>query len=196
MKTNPLVKTLPLLALALLAPSLAHAHVGVGPTSGFFHGVQHPITGLDHICAMIAVGLWAAQKGGRALWLVPLTFVTVMAVGGALGMAGVALPFAEQGIMLSVLTLGVLIAAAVRLPLVASVFIVAGFAICHGHAHGAEMSDTASGVAYSAGFIAATACLHLFGIGLGMFSRRITMPNLVRAAGGAIACCGVYMLCA
>jgi urease accessory protein len=106
-------------------PSFAHAHVGVGPTSGLWSGMAHPITGLDHILAMVAVGLWAAQRGGRAIWLVPLAFVTVMAVGGILGMLAISIPFAEQGIVASVLILGVLIAAAVRLPLAASVILVA-----------------------------------------------------------------------
>ena len=94
-------------------PSLAHAHVGVGETSGFLHGMGHPLSGLDHICAMVAVGLWAAQMGGRAIWAVPLTFVSVMALGGVLGMLGVQIPFVETGIVISVLALGVLIAASV-----------------------------------------------------------------------------------
>src|SRR2546423_3731360 len=107
--------------LMVLCPALAHAHVGPGQTQGLASGLTHPITGLDHVCAMIAVGLWAAQRGGRALWLAPLTFISVMAIGGILGMAGFALPFVERGIVVSVLVLGVLIAAAVRLPLVMSV---------------------------------------------------------------------------
>ena len=127
------------LAAVFLVPSLAHAHVGVGETSGFAHGFGHPLSGLDHICAMVAVGLWAAQMGGRAIWAVPLTFVTVMAFGGLLGMMHVDVPFIETGIVVSVLTLGVFIAAAVRLPLIASIIVVGLFAICHGHAHGAEM---------------------------------------------------------
>ncbi|MEO6054363.1 MAG: HupE/UreJ family protein, partial [Chthoniobacterales bacterium] len=149
------VNPLTVAALCLLVPSLVHAHVGVGATNGFEHGFTHPLTGLDHICAMLAVGLWAAQMGGRAIWAVPLTFVSVMAVGGMLGMSGIALPFTEQGIILSVLTLGVLIAASARLPLVASMIIVGLFAIFHGHAHGAEMPETASGVLYAGGFILA-----------------------------------------
>ncbi len=182
-----------LLAAALLMPSLAHAHVGVGQTYGFDHGFTHPLSGLDHICAMIAVGLWAAQMGGRAIWAVPLTFVTVMALGGLLGMMHVPVPFIETGIVISVLTLGVLIAAAVRLPLAASILIVGLFAICHGHAHGEEMPETASGVAFAAGFILATALLHGVGIGLGIAIEKVSKPLVVRLAGAAIVLCGIYI---
>src|SRR5215467_3063695 len=116
-----------LCAAILAAPSFAQAHVGIGGTSGFLNGLAHPATGLDHICAMLAVGLWAAQRGGRAIWLVPLAFVSVMTIGGVLGMLAINIPFVEQGIVASVLVLGVLIAAAVRLPLVVSVLIVGLF---------------------------------------------------------------------
>ncbi len=189
LRRSPLLLTL----LAVLFPSLAHAHVGVGHTSGLLHGFSHPVSGLDHICAMVAVGLWAAQRGGRAVWLVPLTFVSVMAVGGFLGMAGVTVPFVEEGIVVSVLVLGVLIAAAARLPLVASVIIVGLFAIFHGHAHGAEMPQTASGFAYGAGFMLATALLHAVGIFIALFISRMGQVRFVRFAGGAIALCGVYL---
>src|SRR5262249_40499247 len=157
----------PLLLIAAF-PSLAHAHVGVGPASGLLNGLAHPTTGLDHICAMITVGLWAAQRGGRAIWMIPLAFVTVMAVGGALGMVAISPPFVEQGIVAWLLVLGLLVAAAVRLPLAASVILVGLFALFHGHAHGAEMPDTAAGLAYGLGFILATACLHTIGVGLGI----------------------------
>jgi len=187
-------KTLPLLAVLSLAPALAHAHTGVGDTHGFAHGFGHPLLGLDHLLAMIAVGLWAAQIGGRALWAVPLTFVSMMTLGGALGITGVPMPFVEQGIATSVLLLGLLIALAVRLPLVFSVPLVALFAICHGHAHGAEMPENASGLAYAAGFVIATAILHGIGIGLGMLIQRTTAAPLIRFAGAAIAVAGVYLL--
>jgi urease accessory protein len=183
-----------LFLLVLLAlPSIAHAHVGVGEPSGFYNGAIHPITGLDHICAMVAVGLWAAQRGGKAIWLVPLTFVSVMAIGGWLGTMGRSVPFVEQGIVASVLILGVLIAAAVRLPLVVSVLIVGLFALFHGHAHGAEMPATASGLLYGLGFIFSTVFLHLCGIGLGLSAQRFGTPQLVRYAGVAIMACGVYL---
>jgi urease accessory protein len=131
---------------------------------GFLQGVSHPLTGIEHLCPMIAVGLWAAQTGGRAIWAVPLAFVSVMLLGGAFGMAGVHLPFAEVGIALSALSLGVFIAAAVRFPLPASILVVGLFALCHGHAHGAEMPASASALGYACGFALATALLHIVGI--------------------------------
>jgi urease accessory protein len=180
-------------AAALLIPTLAFAHVGVGPTSGFGNGLLHPISGLDHLCAMIAVGLWAAQQGKRALWAVPLAFVSMMALGGALGMAGRSLPFVEQGIAASLLVLGVLIASAARLPLAAGVLLVGTFAVFHGHAHGAEMPATSSGLAYGAGFIAATAMLHGCGIALGLAFQKLDKPRVLRFAGAAVALCGVAL---
>ncbi len=180
---------LPLAAL-LIMPTLAHAHGGVGEASGFLRGAGHPLGGLDHICAMIAVGLWAAQMGGRSIWAVPLAFVSVMALGGAIGMMGINLPFIEQGIILSVIMLGVFIAAAIRLPLAASIIIVGLFAICHGHAHGVEMPGTVSGFAYGAGFVLATAFLHACGIGLGIGIQKLTTARVVRFAGAAVALCG------
>jgi len=186
-------RLLPLLAVFLL-PALAQAHPGIpGHTHGFANGLAHPVTGLDHICAMVAVGLWAAQRGGRALWLVPSVFVSVMALGGALGMAAVPIPFVEPGIAASVLVLGVLIAAAVRLPLPASALLVGVFAVFHGYAHGVEMPGSASGLACGLGFVAATASLHLLGIGFGLLAQRFASARLVRCAGGAIAACGVYL---
>ena len=179
--------------LVLIVPTLALAHPGHGSTSGLAAGLAHPITGLDHLAAMIGVGLWAAQRGGRALWLVPLVFVLVMTVGGALGMASVAVPLVEPGIIASVLVIGVLIAAAVRLPLVASALIVGLFALVHGHAHGAELPDTAAGITYGLGFILATICLIGSGVGLGLAAQRIGTSSLVRYAGGAIALFGVYL---
>jgi urease accessory protein len=144
---------------------------------------------------MIAVGLWAAQLGGRALWIVPLTFISVMAVGGAMGVAGVPMPFVEQGIAASVLILGLLIAAAVKLPVAAGATIIGLFALFHGHAHGAEMPVSASGLSYGIGFILATAMLHAMGIGLGIGVQRISTARIVRFAGAAITACGVYILC-
>ncbi len=191
---KPSFRGVVLLLAALIVPSLAHAHVGVGETSGFLHGVGHPLNGLDHICAMIAVGLWAAQMAGRSIWAVPLTFVGVMALGGFLGMMGVNLPFVEMGIVISVLALGIFVAASVRLPLAASVIIVGLFAAFHGHAHGAAMPEAASGLAYAAGFIVATALLHALGIGLGITIQRLARPQVVRFAGIAIALCGGYLL--
>lgn len=179
-----------LLSAILLLPSLAHAHVGVGETGGFLHGMGHPLGGLDHICAMLAVGLWAAQMGGRAIWAVPLTFASVMALGGILGLH---VPSVETGIIVSVLALGVLIAASVHLPLATSIAIVGLFAVFHGHAHGGEMPENASGLAFGVGFVIATAFLHACGIGLGIAIQRLASPAVVRFAGIAIVFCGGYL---
>ena len=145
---------------------------------------------------MIAVGLWAAQRGGRALWLVPLAFVSVMILGALLGMAGIAIPFAEKGILISVLVLGVVIAAAVRLPLAASMMLVGLFALFHGHAHGTEMPATASGWLYGLGFVLATAGLHGLGIAIGLGAKRYVSDKLIRLTGCLIAACGVYLFLA
>ncbi len=162
-----------LLALAaLLAPQLAHAHVGAGGAEGLLRGIAHPLGGIDHLLAMVAVGLWAAQRGGRALWLIPTSFVLVMAAGGIAGTLGAPLPFVEQGIVVSLLVLGGLIVAAARLPLPLSAALVGLFAVFHGHAHGAEMPADVSGLAYGAGFMLAAAFLHGVGIGAALLGRR------------------------
>ena len=184
---------LPLLAV-FLVPALAQAHPGIpGHTHGFANGLAHPLSGLDHLCAMMAVGLWAAQRGGRALWLVPSVFVSVMILGAVLGMTAVSVPFVEAGIVASVLVLGVLVVSGVRLPLTLSALLVGVFAIFHGYAHGAEMPGSASGLAYGLGFVAASASLNLLGIGLGLLAQKAGSARLVRYAGGAIAACGVSL---
>ncbi|MDE2117319.1 MAG: HupE/UreJ family protein [Betaproteobacteria bacterium] len=191
------LKFLQLAALALFAlglPSLAHAHVGAGHSSGWIHGLAHPVGGLDHVCAMIAVGLWAAQMGGRAVWLVPLTFVTVMALGGALGMAAVPVVYTEQGIVMSLLVLGVLIAAAVRLPLAVSAAVVGVFALCHGYAHGTEMPQSTSGLAYAAGFMLSTSLLQASGIGMALLAGKTGRAEWLRLTGVAITLCGGGLL--
>jgi len=186
---------LQLAVLALcLAPTAAVAHVGVGSTSGFVHGFMHPLSGLDHQLAMILVGLFAYQLGGRALWLVPLTFVSVMALCGFLGVMGLPIPFVEVGIALSVVVLG---AIGVRAPLAVAMGAVGFFAIFHGHAHGSEMPLDASGLEYGVGFMLATAVLHAVGIGIGfqigVFSK--TFGNKVyRVAGGLASMAGVALL--
>lgn len=184
-----------------LLPSLVFAHTGSGhavnaEASSFMHGLMHPASGLDHICAMLAVGLWAAQTGGRAVWVVPFTFISVMALGGLLPMQGISLPFVEQGIVLSVLLLGILIAASIRLPLWLSSGIVGLFALWHGHAHIAEMPVFASVLDYSLGFVVATVLLHLAGIASGLWIQRIVRGRAVRFAGAGIALCGVYLAAA
>jgi len=180
-------------SLLLLLPGIAFAHTGVGETTGFLHGLSHPIGGADHFLAMLAVGLWAAQIGGRALWAVPSTFVAVMILGAMLGFSGVALPFIEEGILVSVLILGVLIAGSFKLPLAYSVLMVGIFAIFHGHAHGAEMPATALAASYIVGFAVATAALHLVGIGLGILMQKTDLQLVNRCAGGAIALSGIYL---
>jgi len=146
-----------LAALAALAPTLAFAHPGVaGHTHGFLHGFSHPIGGIDHILAMVAVGIFAANLGGRALWAVPLTFMGFMAVGGTLGILGVPLPFVEVGIAMSIVVLGIAVAVNWDWPVTAAMAMVGLFAVFHGHAHGTEMPLDASGAAYAAGFVAAS----------------------------------------
>ena len=148
-----IVKFSAAVAALFLAPSLAFAHTGVGDTLGFVHGFSHPLSGLDHVLAMVMVGVLAWQLGGRAVWVVPATFVLVMAGGGALGMMGVAIPFVEIGIALSVIILGAIVALGIRAPVAIAAGIVGLFAIAHGHAHGAEMPAAAAGMAYAAGFM-------------------------------------------
>jgi len=143
---------------------------------------------------MVAVGIWAAQHSGRAIWVLPAGFIAVMVIGGAIGITGTAIPFVEEGIVISVLLLGVLIAAAIRLPLSASTAIVGLFALFHGHAHGAEMPTTLSALAYGIGFLLTTATLHLSGILFGLSLQKSLRLQTVRYAGAAIAAGGVFLL--
>lgn len=186
-RNNLFVRAASSILLLGALPTLAYAHPG--EAGGLAHGLAHPFSGLDHLCAMVAVGLWAAQMGGRAAWLVPLSFVSVMALGGLLGMAAIAVPFAETGIVMSLLVLGMLIAAAVRLPLALSAMVVGVFALFHGYAHGAEMSPAASALAYALGFMSASALLHLSGYAFGVAIR----ANLLRFAGAAVAMTGGFL---
>jgi urease accessory protein len=179
--------------LFFLLPGFALAHTGVGETAGLLHGFGHPIGGADHMLAMVAVGLWAAQIGGRALWVVPSTFVGVMVLGGVLGFAGISMPFVEEGILVSILILGILIVGAFKLPLAYSSMIVGLFAIFHGHAHGAEMPESLSAAWYAVGFALVTALLHLSGIGLGMLMQKTNLQTVNRFAGAVIAMSGVYL---
>jgi urease accessory protein len=186
-----------LIAAAFAAmPAAAHAHTGVGPTGGFAHGFMHPVGGLDHMLAMIAVGVFASILGGRALWLVPASFVSMMAVGGLLGIAGIPVPFVEAGIAASVFLLGLAVALRWNAPTVAAMTVVSLFAVFHGHAHGAEMPLHASALSYALGFMAATALLHLAGIGLGAAVGRTGSASApaLRFGGGAMALAGVAIL--
>ncbi len=161
---------------------------------GFAAGVAHPFSGLDHILAMIAVGICAAQMGGRAIWLLPTAFLSFMIVGGAAGVGHADVPAVEQIIAASVLVLGLIIAGGSRLPMLLTVCLVGLFAIFHGYAHGTELQSGLAPATYTTGFIAATAALHAIGLGLGFASRRIKSPILPRIVGGLIAIFGVVMV--
>ncbi len=182
-------------AAALIASAApAFAHLNPAEHGSFAAGFSHPLFGLDHILVMIAVGLWAAQIGGRALWVVPTAFVSMMAVGFALAVAGVGLPFVEPAILASVVALGLLVAMAVRLDIAASAAIVGVFALFHGHAHGGELGS-AGALAFSVGFILATAALHVAGIGLGIALQRLSGSGLLaRILGGVTALAGAALI--
>lgn len=183
------------LSAALLAglATAAEAHTGAGATHAFSAGFAHPLGGLDHLLAMVTVGLWAGLRGGRALWLWPASFMTAMALGGALGMAGLPMPFVEQGILASVVVIGLAAALAFNPGLAAGAALVALAGLFHGHAHGTEIPADAGGLAYAAGFVAATGLLHAIGIGLTMLAGRIALPVAARAAGGLAAIAGVVL---
>jgi urease accessory protein len=184
-------------AAATLLPTAAWAHPGHDASVGFVQGFIHPVTGLDHVLAMMAVGLFAAQRGGRALWAVPLSFVSVMALGGVLGIGGIAMPFVEVGIAISVIVLGLAVALRWKTPVAGAMALVASFAVFHGHAHGAEMPVDASAFEYGLGFLLATAVLHLVGIGLGFGVTRFGCaysPRAVQFGGTAMAVAGLGIL--
>jgi len=183
------------LAFALCLVALpAAAHTGHGELSGFTYGLMHPIGGLDHVLAMVAVGLLAYLLGGPALWGLPLAFIAAMAAGGALALGGFALPFVEAGIALSVVVIGALVALGKTTPSLLAASLVAVFAVFHGHAHGVEMPATASGLSYGLGFALATALLHIGGIFAGFAlgaAGRQTGQTIARTIGGVMALSGV-----
>ena len=186
-------------AVLIALTTAAAAHPGHGDAGGFTHGFMHPLGGLDHVLAMVAVGLYAALLGGRALWLVPATFVAVMALGGAAGVAGYALPYAEIGIALSVVVFGLAVALRLGLPTLAAMAFAGVFALFHGHAHGVEMPQSLSGYEFAAGFLAATALLHGAGIAVGLGICKLSElggRRVAQAAGGAMAVAGVVLLVA
>ena len=178
----------------LLIASPAAAHSGTGLPGGVAAGFMHPFSGFDHMLAMVSVGLWGAFLGRPLVVLLPVIFPAVMALGGALGIAGVPLPPVEIGIALSVLVLGVMIAGAVRAPVWLACGLVAVFAIFHGYAHGTELPSAADPIGYSLGFVLATGLLHVLGIGIGLINHRPGGVVITRSAGALIAACGAYFM--
>jgi urease accessory protein len=187
------VLALALLGVLLWAPA-AHAHILQGEAASFLVGLGHPVSGLDHVLAMIAVGLWGAQLGAPALWLLPVTFPMVMALGGMLGLLGVPLPGVEVGIAASAILLGLAVMSALRPPLAAAAVLVGLFAVFHGHSHGAELPAGQNALLYSMGFVVATGCLHGVGIAVSLIHRWPWGQRLLRAAGAGIALAGVLFM--
>jgi urease accessory protein len=177
----------------LASPVFLSAHVG-GSAAGLLSGLIHPISGFDHVLAMVAVGIWGAQLGQPAIWALPVTFPMVMALGGMFGLIGLPLPGVEVGIGLSALLLG-LVVALERCPgLALAAALVGFFAVFHGHAHGAELPAGQSGLLYSIGFVVATGTLHALGIALGLIHRWESGRLTLRAAGAGIGLAGVWFI--
>jgi urease accessory protein len=183
-----------ILVTLLVMTDTASAHEQQGVPGGLASGFLHPLSGLDHLAAMVAVGLWGAQLGAPAIWILPITFPLVMAVGGVLGVLGIPLPMPEVVIALSALVLGGAVASRLRLPFVVAALVVGIFAIFHGHAHGAELPKSANALAYGVGFVVATGLLHLCGIAIGTLSRSPAGGRLIQALGASIAVLGCYFL--
>jgi len=180
--------------LGFIASGAASAHIGAHPEGGLATGLAHPFMGLDHLLAMVAVGMWAAQRGGRYLLLLPATFVATMAAGAVAGTFGLPLPQVEGMVALSVLVLGLLVALALNTRWVWPVSLVALFALFHGHAHGTEMPEFSAPWLYFAGFTIATAALHAIGVAAGVALK--TRPGILRASGAAIGLAGSWLLLA
>lgn len=181
-------------AIALGTAAPVAAHTGTGLAGGFQSGFLHPLSGFDHLLAMVSVGLWGAFLGRPLIIVLPVIFPTVMAIGGVMGIAGVPMPPIEIGIALSVLVLGAMIAGAVRAPVWLASLIVAVFAVFHGYAHGKELPSAADPVGYSAGFVLATGMLHVCGIGLGLINDRPGGAIITRSMGGLVMLAGVWFL--
>ena len=173
-------------------PALAHEQLG--QAAGFVTGLLHPVSGLDHVLAMVAVGLWGAQLGAPAIWLLPVTFPLMMAFGGFLGLIGVPLPGVEMGIAASAILLGAMVALQARPPLALAGLLVAFFAVFHGHAHGTELPAGQSGLLYSLGFVVATGLLHAVGIAIGLIHRWSSGRLLLRGAGVVVTLAGIFFL--
>lgn len=185
------------LALLLLTPSLAFAHTGHADTAGFVHGFEHPIGGVDHVLAMLAVGVFAFVLGGKALWLVPVSFIGMMTIGFALGLGQIEVPFVELGIALSSIVIGGAAAMGRPMPIALAASVVGMFAVFHGHAHGAEMPADTGGLVFAAGFVTATALLHLGGIAASLGAARLVGRYgqfIAQVAGGMFALGGIGVL--
>ena len=182
----------PLIVLSLASPVWAHAQKG--QAAGFLTGMHHPISGLDHVLAMVAVGLWGVQLGAPAIWLLPVTFPMVMAFGGFLGLLGVPIPGVELGIALSAILLGSMVATEAHPPLWLAATLVGFFAIFHGHAHGTELPAGENGLLYSVGFVIVTGCLHATGISIGLIHRWRSGRIALRVAGATVAAAGLVFL--
>ncbi len=183
-----------LAALLLLAAGPAFAHTEAGVPGGLLSGFLHPLTGLDHLVAMVAVGLWGAQLGRPGIWVLPITFPAVMALGGVLGITGVPLPATEVVVALSAVVLGFAVALSLRVPFWAAAVVVGVFAIFHGYAHGSEMPGASNALAYGLGFVTATGLLHAAGILTGVLTRWPAGAYAVRALGAGIAGLGGLFL--
>jgi urease accessory protein len=185
----------PTVALALLASATpALAHTGAGAAHGFGAGLAHPLLGLDHLLAMMAVGLWAALAGGRAVWAWPAAFVVLMVLGAGAAVSGIAAPGVDVGIALSVVGLGLLVALRLPVGVTLGAAVCGAFALFHGHAHGSELPAGAGAGAYIAGFVLATASLHAAGVALGLGIGRVRLPWIAPLAGGAVAMTGLALL--
>jgi urease accessory protein len=180
--------------MSLVQPTIAEAHILGGEAVGFMSGIKHPVSGWDHIIAMVSVGLWGAQLSMPATWLLPLTFPLVMAVGGFLGIIGVPLPGTEIGIALSGVLLGTVVLFEWRPPLYWAAALVGVFGLYHGHAHGAELPPGEDALLYSLGFVIGTGALHLTGIGIGLIHRWLWGRRLLRLAGGCVCAMGLSYL--
>ena len=182
------------LASLAIFDTLAFAHTSSGQAQGFLTGFLHPLSGLDHILAMVAVGIWGSQLGPPAIWVLPVAFPLVMSFGGVLGVRGVPVPGVEIGVAASALVLGIMIALRARPPLWIAALIVAAFAIFHGHAHGTELPKAAQPLTYALGFVLSTGLLHVCGILIGLINFWPIGTKALRAAGGLIAVIGVFLL--
>ncbi len=182
------------LILTVLFSDTAHAHEQTGSIMGLITGLKHPVSGMDHVLAMISVGLWGAQLGVPAIWVLPIAFPMVMAFGGMIGLMGIPLPGIEAGIAVSACVLGTMVFMEVRPPLWVATLLVGFFAIFHGHAHGTELPAGSNGLLYSLGFVVATGALHASGIALGLVHRWESGKLAIRGAGLFVALAGVYFL--